>query len=105
MKILGLESSATTAMLLKKAEECKIPVIVIGEQHDNCFNIRYNDNGFGIAIEHLIKEHGLKSFHMIAGKENNFFSDKRIAVFKAVLEEHGMPFDDSMVSYGEFIKN
>lgn len=97
-----LESSVTTEMLLKKAHDRKIPVIVIGEEHENCFNIRYNDDGFGIAVKHLIDFHGLKSLHMMAGKENNFFSDKRIAVFKKVLEEHGMPFDDSMVSYGGF---
>ncbi len=97
-----LESSVTTERLLKKAHECSIPVIVIGEEHENCFNIRYNDDGFGVAVRHLIDFHGLKSLHMMAGKENNFFSDKRIAVFKKVLEEHGLPFDNSMVSYGEF---
>ena len=38
----------------------------------------------------------------MAGKKKSEFSNERLEIFKKVIEENGIPFDDSMVSYGDF---
>ena len=97
-----LKSSVVTERLIATAKELSLPVIVLGEQHDGCMTLKSEESGFGELIKHLIDDHGYTSFHMIAGAENNPFSDKRIAIFKDTLAERGLTFDESMVSYGNF---
>lgn len=80
-----------------------LPVISLDEKLPDCINIEYkHENGFAEVVSHLIKSHGYTDLHMIAGTKDNFYSDKRIEAFRQVLESNGLPFDSSMVSYGDF---
>ncbi|MGN1340066.1 MAG: diguanylate cyclase domain-containing protein [Oscillospiraceae bacterium] len=96
------KSTCTTERLISESLDRGIPVAVIGEPHEGCFNIQFADNGMTEVVEHLTDHHGFTRLHMIAGTKGNYFSEKRIAVFKKVLEDRGIPFDESMVSYGDF---
>ena len=53
-------------------------------------------------VRNMIEVHHLTKLHFMAGMKNNAFSDHRLEVFKQVLKENGLPFNDSMVSYGDF---
>jgi len=89
--------------LIKRAKDHNMPVIVIGEQHEGCVNIKFDHaNEFGQVVRHMIQEHHLTRLHFMAGIKGNQFSEYRLEAFKSVLEENNLPFDDSMVSYGEF---
>ena len=50
----------------------------------------------------MIQVHHLTKLHFMAGFKGNQFSEYRLNAFRKVLEENGLPFDDSMVSYGDF---
>ncbi len=50
----------------------------------------------------MIEDHKVQKPHFMAGHKNNVFSNERIEVFKKVLAENNMPFDESMISYGDF---
>ena len=81
----------------------KLPVIVLGEVFEDCLCITYkHQTGFADTIRHLIHEHGKTKLHLIAGLKNNKYSDERIETFREVLAENGLPFDESMVSYGDY---
>ena len=95
-------SPVVSEKLIEAALDMGRPVVVIGEEHNGCLNVRFNENGFGDIVRHMITVHGCTSLHMMAGLKDNVFSDSRIEVFKDVLEEYNMPFNDSMVSYGGF---
>lgn len=89
--------------IIDSAHRSGIPVIVIGGRFSGCLNIEYDYKaGFAQAVKHLIDVHGITDMHMIAGVKDNSYSDDRIATFREVLEQRGIPFSDDMVSYGDF---
>ena len=70
---------------------------------EGCINVAFAyEKAFEQVVRHVVEEHGLKRLHFMAGVRNNEFSDKRMRVFQKVITENNIPFDDSMVSYGEF---
>ncbi len=90
--------------LCSRAHRASVPVAMIGKDGtEKCCNINFNYKaGFEHIIRHLIDEHGVKSFHYIGGFEGNDFSEERYSVMEKVLGENNIPFDRSMVSYGNF---
>jgi len=89
--------------IVKKSLEQSLPVISLGYSFDDCINIQYyHQSGFKDIIEHLIKHHKVRDFHMIAGEKNNKYSDERIEVFKETLKEYNIPVTDDMISFGDF---
>ena len=90
--------------IVKKSLEHKIPVIEVGHREEKgCINVAFAyEEGFEMVVRHVIEEHGIRDVHFMGGQENNEFSDVRKNVFIKVLEENKIPFDESMVSYGQF---
>ena len=89
--------------IIAKGLQNNVPVIVLGEAHPGCVNIASNDPlGMEKMVRHLVVDHGLRKLHFIAGIKDEHYSDERIAAFKRVLAEHGIPYDASMLSYGEY---
>lgn len=55
----------------------ELPVIVLGDVFEHCFNITYkHQDGFTEIVSHLIKQHGIKDLHMLAGFRGNIYSEK-----------------------------
>lgn len=82
---------------------CDIPVISIGGNDEDHFNIRCDDrNTFAKVVEHVITHHGCRDIFHLAGdkKSDHCFSEDRFESYKRVLEEHGIPFDEEKVYYG-----
>ena len=80
-----------------------IPVISIGGNDEDHFNIRCDDrNTFAKVVEHVITHHGCRDIFHLAGdrKPDHCFSEDRFESYKRVLEEHGIPFDEEKVYYG-----
>ncbi|SDB45111.1 diguanylate cyclase (GGDEF) domain-containing protein [Ruminococcaceae bacterium FB2012] len=62
-----------------------------------------NTYAMSSVVEHLITVHGLKRIAFIGGfKDNNVQSEERLAAYKATLEKHGIPVDESLIFFGEF---
>lgn len=98
-----LRNQAVTNALIEKAKNHDTPVIVMGEAHEGCVNINFDhENAFVEVVRHMIDVHHLTKFHFMAGYRDNQFSQYRLNAFRKVLEENGLPFDESMVSYGDF---
>lgn len=98
-----IKNEKLTDMLISRAKEHDVPVIVIGEAHEGCVNIKFDhENGFARIVRHMVCDHKMTRLHFMAGSKGNYFSDQRKEAFRTVLEENGLPFDESMVSYGEF---
>lgn len=98
-----IKSHKIANKIIDKASAHKVPVVVADGRYNNasCINFDYED-GFEQIVRHVIEHHNVKRPHMMAGQPNNEFSNRRIDVFKKVLAENGIPFDDSMISYGYF---
>lgn len=101
-----LKNEKVTEILIDRAKGHGVPVIIVGEAHEGCINLKFDhENGFARIVRHMVCDHKLTKLHFMAGSKDNFFSDQRKEAFRMVLEENGLPFDESMVSYGEFWSN
>ena len=89
--------------IIAKGLQHGVPVVVLGDAHPGCVNIASNDPlGMEKMVRHLIRDHGVHNLHFIAGIRGEHYSDERIAAFKRVLAEFNIPYNDSMLSYGEY---
>jgi len=98
-----IQNETVIRAITQYAKNSDIPVIIIGERREGCINIKFDkEYGFEAMVRHMIETHHMTDLHMMAGTKNNPFSENRLEVFKRVLVEYNLPFDDSMVSYGDF---
>lgn len=89
--------------IIKKAKSSSVPVITIGATKQSDANFILNlEKGFEKVVRHVIEFHKIEDTIMIAGRRDNYYSDKRIEVYKKVLSENNIRFDDSMLYYGNF---
>ena len=89
--------------IVKKASNAGLPIISLGYSFDNCINIKYyHQSGFKDIIEHVIKHHNVRDFHMIAGLKDDKYSNERISIFKETLSEYNIPVTNDMISYGDY---
>lgn len=61
-----------------------------------------NESAFREAILHVVNVHGRKRIAFICGHECNLEAKERFEVYRATLEEAGLPFDPSLVCQGDF---
>jgi DNA-binding LacI/PurR family transcriptional regulator len=61
-----------------------------------------NDVGMQKAISHLIRLHGARRIAFVRGPEVNGEAERRFGVYRAVLDEHQIPFDGALVAPGDF---
>ncbi len=100
-----IKSRDTVLHIIHNAQNAHVPCIVIDGEYDeegvSIVNFDYK-KGFESVVRHVFEKHQVQRPHMMAGKRDSEFSNERIQVFKDVLEEYGMSFDSSMLSYGDF---
>ena len=98
-----IKSHRIAERIIKAAEGRKKPVIIIDGSYPGCTGIRFDfKKGFEAVVSHMLDEHHITHPHFMAGIKDNVFSEERFQVFRDMLAKRDIPFDDSMVSYGEF---
>lgn len=101
-----VKSQKITDKIIQDAKSNNVPVLIIDKIHPDgislCFDYK---KGFEKIVRHVIEDHKVRRPHFMAGIKGNQFSEDRQDVFKQVIEENGISFDESMVSYGRFWAN
>lgn len=99
----AMQNKMAVDAIIARAKQHGAPVIIFGERQEGCINIKFDqETGFSEMVRHMLEDHHLTKLHFMAGMRNNAFSDRRLDIFRRALENHGLAFDDSMVSYGDF---
>jgi DNA-binding LacI/PurR family transcriptional regulator/signal transduction histidine kinase/ActR/RegA family two-component response regulator len=62
-----------------------------------------NRSGMEVAIEHLVREHGVRRPVFLAGTPNNPEAQARLEAYQDVLARNGIPFDPSLLACGHFM--
>jgi len=62
-----------------------------------------NRAGMEVAVEHLIREHGVRRPAFLAGTPKNPEAQARLEAFQNVLARNGIPFDPSLMACGHFM--
>ncbi len=89
--------------VIENAKHYNVPVLVADGEYEGCTTVRFDfKRGFEKLVRHIIEEHHVRRPHFMAGIRNNPFSDERIDIFKKVIAENGIEFNDDMLSYGDF---
>ncbi|MCR4642973.1 MAG: GGDEF domain-containing protein [Lachnospiraceae bacterium] len=98
-----IKSRRVAEHIISRAHAAGKAVIVLDGTYEGCSCIRFDfRSGFERVVRHVIEDHGVRHPHLMAGIPENPFSDERIEVFKEVLSDNGIPYDDSMISFGMF---
>lgn len=98
-----IKNSIITDSLINNAKKAEIPVIVIEGNRSDCICINFdNAAGFEAVVKHVVEFHNVKKLHFIAGSKGNSFSEQRLNVFRKVLKENQIEFNENMVSYCDF---
>ncbi|MBO6232410.1 MAG: EAL domain-containing protein [Ruminiclostridium sp.] len=91
-------------LIIRKANEKNVPVVLVHGTHDGCVNIvtDYID-AYKTLIRHLFDVHGVKKPVFVGGRmTDDPHTEARLACFKEVLAEYGVPFSDDLVYYGDY---
>lgn len=89
--------------LINMGIEKQIPVFMMERTYEGCINIRYEfRSGFEQLVRHVVDEHGCRDVVMVAGFKGNPYSEERIEVCRAVLEEAGSALPEEKIIYGDF---
>jgi len=98
-----IKSRKIAEKIIRRATRYQVPVVVSDGHYEGatCITFDYG-KGFEKVVRHVIEHHGIRNVHMMAGQPDNSFSNERIDVFKKVLAENNIPFEDHMLSYGYF---
>ena len=89
----------------------RVPVILLKEDTglpENPGSISINmDNYDGMkkCVVHLLETHNVKIPGYISGPADHSDSRLRLAAYKDALEEHGIPYDESLVVYGDYVSH
>lgn len=98
-----IKSHSIAQKIISEARAHEKPVLILDGNYDGCSSVRFDfARGFEAAVRHVIEDHGVRRPVFMGGFKGNPFSEERLSIFKKVIEENGIPFDDSMVRYGEF---
>ena len=89
--------------IIKNARQRDIPAFVLHGHSEYTYNIKFNQiKGFEKVVRHVVEQHEIRSLHFIGGFKDNEYTRLRLDVFKRILQKNDIPFNDSMVSYGDF---
>ena len=61
-----------------------------------------NDVGMRGVIDHIIREHGARRIAFVRGPTANIEAELRLGAYRAMLAEHGLPFEERLVVAGNF---
>lgn len=89
--------------IIEVANELGIPCFVSDHEFENCYYLAMDYSaGFEEVVRHVVVDHGCKKVNMIGGMKDNEFSDARINMYKKVLAENGIEFEEERLGYGDF---
>lgn len=98
-----INSIETVEYLKKSLPLDSIPVVNIGAPINGSFSVDSIDNGcMATVIRHFIVQHRFTRINFISGPTSNPDVQHRLDIYKKVLSEYGIEYDESRVFIGDF---
>ena len=100
-----LKGRAIVEDILAAASQHQVPVFLVEptERYSSGIRITFDElDAFRELVTHLIEHHHVTKFACIAGFRGNPASETREMIFRDVLKEHGIAFDEKWFGYGDF---
>lgn len=91
--------------IIHQAQACGTPVLLIDSDNEpaGTFRISFNESdAFEKMVLHLVEDHHFTRINCIAGFKDNPISEHRVQIFRKILAEHNIPFEENQLGYGNF---
>jgi len=76
----------------------RIPMVSLEMEFPGIPSVVMDDSqGMGLVVSHLIEEHGCRRIAFLRGVKTHEGAERRYRAYLGALEEHGLPFDPSLV--------
>ena len=99
----SIKSDRVTEKIIGDGRALGIPVISIDKDIEGCSSITFDyADSFEKIVRHIVEDHKCRRVNFVAGFKGNHFSDERIEVYKKVLADNGIEFDEDRFGYGDF---
>lgn len=81
----------------------EIPVMLIAQAKEGYSSIIYdNRSGLADAVRYLIRDKKRTRIGMLTGSRNNMDANERLEIYRDVLKEEGIPYDERLVCYTNY---
>lgn len=98
-----IRSQKNVMEIVNRARAEDVPIISVGMEIEGCYNVIYNmDDAFEKVVRHIVEYHGMKEINFMSGIQGDPISEQRLNIFKQVLDENDILFEEDRVGYGEF---
>ena len=86
--------------IIRRAKEHEKPVFCIDGNYEDAIMVMPDYEGcFQKIVRHVVEYHKIRDVGYISGGKGNSFAEERLEVYKKVLEENGIPFDEEKPFY------
>ena len=84
----------------------RIPIVTLFADIEGYPSVTFdNRSGVERAMKHLIGRHGAKDVCFVSGPKTNKDAIERLEAYEAIMNEMGLPFDDTNIAYGDFTED
>lgn len=99
----SIRNEAAIDRIVERCHKKNIPVICADRFHEGAYCVTYSyEDNFEVLVRHIIEDHKCRTVNFISGLRDNEFSQQREGVFKKVLAENNIEFDERRFGYGDF---
>lgn len=89
--------------LVSRAGEKNIPVFSLKKELPGCYTFRYDsESSLADILRHLIEVHHCKRINFMSGTKGSEVGERRVKIYRSVLEEYGYPIEEERIGYGDF---
>lgn len=100
---MTIRSSKNVVEIADRAKNAGVPVVSVDMEIEGCYNVVYNtEDAFERLVRHIIEYHGMREVNFMGGIKGDAVSENRLNIYKRVLDENDIPFEEDRVAYGNF---
>ncbi len=93
----------TVERIVNRFQRSQVPVLVYGTDVDGCYSVVYDtDEEFEKLVRHVVEYHGLREVNFISGIQGNDIAERRLEIYREVLEDNDILYEEDRVGYGDF---
>lgn len=79
-----------------------LPLLTMEVEYPGFPCIHFHTGAMKLAVDHLINNRGCKKIGFVSGPMGNADAMERLHCYRIAMEEHNLPYDNSMIVYGNF---
>jgi len=97
-------SSGVLHEIAENIENSGIPAVSMEYYRSKMYNVMIdNKQAMRELVEHFVVDHGFRRINFVKGPDGNFEAEERLAAYREVLFEKGIPYEEKRIYHGNFL--